>query len=34
MARLGSWIESHPEGIGVAPAEAWITQGREEALKH
>src|SRR5436309_12425465 len=24
MARLGSWIESHPEGIYVAPADAWI----------
>ncbi|HEV8408702.1 MAG TPA: ligase-associated DNA damage response exonuclease, partial [Sphingomicrobium sp.] len=24
MARLGSWIESHPEGIYVRPAETWI----------
>jgi putative mRNA 3-end processing factor len=24
MARLGSWIESHPEGIYVAPADCWI----------
>ena len=24
MARLGSWIESHPEGIYVRPADAWI----------
>src|SRR3954464_10367638 len=24
MARLGSWIESHPEGIYVRPAGAWI----------
>ena len=24
MARLGSWIESHPEGIYVGPADAWI----------
>lgn len=24
MARLGSWIESHPEGMYVAPADAWI----------
>src|SRR5881398_37037 len=24
MARLGSWIESHPEGIYVAPVDAWI----------
>jgi putative mRNA 3-end processing factor len=24
MARLGSWIESHPEGIYVRTADAWI----------
>lgn len=24
MARLGSWIESHPEGIYVRPADSWI----------
>jgi putative mRNA 3-end processing factor len=24
MARLGSWIESHPQGIYVRPADAWI----------
>src|SRR3954470_19176900 len=24
MARLGSWIESHLEGIFVRPADAWI----------
>lgn len=24
MARLGSWIESYPEGIFVRPANAWI----------
>ena len=24
MARLGSWIESNPEGIYVRPADAWI----------
>src|SRR5579884_2672109 len=24
MARLGSWIESHSEGIYVRPADAWI----------
>jgi putative mRNA 3-end processing factor len=24
MARLGSWIKAHPEGIYVAPADAWI----------
>ena len=24
MARLGSWIKTHPEGIYVAPADAWI----------
>ena len=24
MTRLGSWIESHPTGIYVRPADAWI----------
>src|SRR5256885_15539339 len=24
MAGLGSWIESHPEGIYVRPANAWV----------
>ena len=24
MARLGSWIKAQPEGIYVAPADAWI----------
>jgi putative mRNA 3-end processing factor len=24
MARLGSWIEPHPEGIYVRPADAWV----------
>jgi putative mRNA 3-end processing factor len=28
MARLGSWIESHPEGIYVRPADAWIDPSR------
>jgi putative mRNA 3-end processing factor len=34
MARLGSWIESHPEGIYVRPADAWIdpTQPKAKAL--
>src|SRR3982750_3264390 len=34
MARLGSWIESHPEGIYVAPADAWIdpSQPKPKAL--
>ena len=34
MARLGSWIESHPEGIYVRPADAWIdpSQPKAEAL--
>ena len=34
MARLGSWIESHPEGIYVRPADAWIdpTQPKSKAL--
>src|SRR3954453_9171237 len=34
MARLGSWIESHPEGIYVRPADAWIdpSQSKPKAL--
>jgi putative mRNA 3-end processing factor len=28
MARIGSWIEPHPEGIFVAPADAWIDPSR------
>jgi putative mRNA 3-end processing factor len=34
MARLGSWIESHPEGIYVRPADAWIdpSQPKGKAL--
>jgi putative mRNA 3-end processing factor len=34
MARLGSWIESHPEGIYVRPADAWIdpSQPKPKAL--
>src|SRR5437773_1761916 len=28
MARLGSWIESHPEGIYVRPADAWVDPSR------
>ena len=34
MARLGSWIESHPEGIYVRPADAWIdpTQPKAKAM--
>jgi len=31
MARLGSWIESHPEGIYVQPADAWIDPSRPKA---
>src|SRR3954462_11092818 len=31
MARLGSWIESHPEGIYVRPADAWIAPSRPKA---
>ena len=31
MARLGSWIEPHPEGIFVAPADAWIDPSRPKA---
>ena len=34
MARLGSWIESHPEGIYVRPADAWVdpSQPKPRAL--
>ena len=34
MARLGSWIKSHPEGIYVRPADAWIdpSQPKPQAL--
>jgi putative mRNA 3-end processing factor len=34
MARLGSWIESKPEGIYVRPADAWIdpSQPKPRAL--
>ena len=34
MARLGSWIESHPDGIYVRPADSWIdpTQPKSRAL--
>src|SRR5437764_1170658 len=34
MARLGAWIESHPEGIYVRPAEAWVdpSQPKPKAL--
>ena len=34
MARLGSWIESHPEGIYVRPADAWVdpSQPKPKAL--
>src|SRR5438445_10045015 len=31
MARLGSWIESHPEGIYVRPADAWIDASQPKA---
>src|SRR3954469_20740292 len=31
MPRLGSWIESHPEGIYVRPADAWIDPSRPKA---
>jgi len=34
MARLGSWIEPHPEGIYVKTADAWVdpSQPKERAL--
>jgi putative mRNA 3-end processing factor len=31
MARLGSWIEPHPEGIYVKPADAWVDPSQPKA---
>jgi putative mRNA 3-end processing factor len=31
MARLGSWVKPFPEGIYVAPADAWIDPARPKA---
>ncbi len=31
MARIGSWIEPHAEGIYVAPADAWIDPSQPKA---
>lgn len=31
MARLGSWIESHPEGIYVRPADVWVDPSQPKA---
>ena len=31
MARLGSWIKARPEGIYVAPADAWIDPSQPKA---
>src|SRR3954470_9825708 len=31
MARLGSWVKPFPEGIYVAPADAWIDPSRPRA---
>lgn len=31
MARLGHWIEPHPEGIYVRPADAWIDPSQPKA---
>ncbi len=31
MARLGSWVKPFPEGIYVAPADAWIDPSRPKA---
>src|SRR3990170_2016400 len=28
MPRLGSWIEPHPQGIYVRPADAWVDPSR------
>ena len=34
MPRIGSWIEPHPEGIYVRPADAWVdpSQPKPRAL--
>src|ERR1044072_782401 len=34
MARLGSWVNPFPEGISLAPADAWIdpSQPKPKAL--
>jgi putative mRNA 3-end processing factor len=34
MPRLGNWIEPHPEGIYVRPADAWVdpSQPKPRAL--
>src|SRR6476469_3252414 len=31
MARLGSWIQPHAEGIYVAPADAWVDPSQPKA---
>jgi putative mRNA 3-end processing factor len=31
MARLGDWLQPHPHGIYVAPADAWVDPSRPEA---
>ena len=31
MARLGSWVESHADGIYVRPADAWIDPSQAKA---
>jgi putative mRNA 3-end processing factor len=31
MSRLGSWIEAHPEGIYVRPADAWVDPSQPKA---
>ena len=31
MPRLGSWIEPHPEGIYVRPADAWVDPSQPKA---
>ena len=33
MARLGSWIEPFPEGIYIAPADAWIDPSQPKAAR-
>ena len=36
MARLGSWIEPTPQGVYVAPADAWVDPSvpKPQALMH
>ena len=31
MARLGDWIEPHPEGIYIPAADAWVDPSQPKA---